>query len=100
MLFSTSTESFPHPPPPPRSISTKFSITDLDRSSRPRKTVGILAMKENRLPFTVKNQLTGKWRIQEIREIFVTLVLVRSRKYFQLFCFNSCPFFYQRTGWA
>ena len=40
-----------------------------------------------------KKQLTGKWRIQEIREIFVTLVLVRSRKYFQLFCFNSCPFF-------
>ena len=35
-------------------------------------------MKEKRLPFTVKNQLTGKWRIQEIREIFVTLVLVRS----------------------
>ena len=55
-------------------------------------------MKEKRLPF--KNQLTGKWRIQEIREIFVSLVLVRSRKYFQLFCFNSCPFFYQRTGWA
>ena len=42
-----------------------------------------------------KNQLTGKWSIQEIREIFVTLVLVRSRKYF----FNSCPFFfYQRTS--
>ena len=39
-----------------------------------------------------KKQLTGKWRIQEIREIFVTLVLVRSRKYFQLFCFNSSPF--------
>ena len=40
-------------------------------------------------------------RIQEIREIFVTLVLVRSRKYFQLFFFNSCPLFlYQRTGCA
>ena len=36
-----------------------------------------------------KNQLTAKWSIQEIREIFVTLVLVRSRKYF----FNSYPFF-------
>ena len=46
---------------------------------RPRKTVGILVMKENRLPLTVKNQLTGKWRIQEIREIFVTLVPVGSR---------------------
>jgi len=57
-------------------------------------------MKQKRLPFTVKKQLTGKWRIQEIREIFVTLVLVTSRKYFQLFCFNSRPFFYQRTGWA
>ena len=31
-----------------------------------------------------KNQLTGKWSIQEIHEIFVTLVLVRSRKYFFL----------------
>ena len=31
-------------------------------------------MKEKRLPFNVKNQLTGKWRIQEIREMFVTLV--------------------------
>ena len=37
-------------------------------------------MIENRLPLTVKKQLTGKWRIQEIREIFVTLVLVRSRR--------------------
>ena len=92
MLFSTSTESFP--PPPPRSISTKFSITDLDRSSRPRKTVGILAMKENRLPFTVKNQLTGKWRIQEIREIFVTLVHVKSRKYFQLLCLLTPVLFF------
>ena len=36
-----------------------------------------------------KNQLTDKWSIQEIHEIFVTLVLARSRKYF----FNSCPFF-------
>ena len=27
-------------------------------------------MKEKRLPFTVKIQLTGKWRIQEICEIF------------------------------
>ena len=53
-----------------------------------RHSLGIIilvAMKEKRLPFTVK---TGKWSIQEIREIFVTLVLVRSRKYF----FNSCPF--------
>ena len=90
MLFSTSTESSP----PPRSISIKFSITDLDRSSRPRKTVGILAMKENRLPFTVKKQLTGKWRIQEIREIFVTLVHVKSRKYFQLLCFLTPVLFF------
>ena len=37
-----------------------------------------------------KNQSTGKWSIQEIREIFVALLLVRSRKYF----FNSCPFFF------
>ena len=55
-------------------------------------------MKEKRLPFTVKKkkkQLTSKWRIQEIREIFVTLVLlVRSLKYFQLFCFNPCPFIF------
>ena len=52
-----------------------------------RHSLGIIilvAMKEERLPFT------GKWNIQEIREIFVTLVLVRSRKYF----FNSCPFFF------
>ena len=45
----------------------------------PGKTVGILilAMKEKRLHFTVKKtkQLTGKWRIQEIREIFVPLFL-------------------------
>ena len=64
----------------------------------PSKTVGILilAIKEKRLPFTVnkKKQLTRKWRIQEIREIFVTLVLVRSLKYFQLFCFNPCPFIF------
>ena len=65
----------------------------------PSKTVGIriLAMKEKRLPFIVKKkqqQLTSKWRIYEIREIFVTLVLVRSRKYFQLFCFNPCPFIF------
>ena len=60
---------------------------------RPRKTVVILAMKENRLPFTVKNQLTRKWRIQEICEIFVTLVHLMSRRYFQSqFCFNFCPF--------
>ena len=65
------------------------------------KTVGILilAMKEKRLPFTLKKKkttitVTSKWRIQEIREIFVTLVLVRSRKYFQLFCFNPCPFIF------
>ena len=52
-----------------------------------RHSLGIIilvAMKEERLP------LTGKWSIQEIRAIFVTLVLVRSRKYF----FNSCPFFF------
>ena len=66
---------------------------------RPRKTVGILAMKENRLPFTVKNQLTGKWRIQEIREIFVTLVHVGSREYLQSFCFNPCPFFFLLKKW-
>ena len=30
------------------------------------------------------NTVTGKWSIQEIHEIFVTLVLVRSRKYFFL----------------
>ena len=56
-------------------------------------------MKEKRLPVTVNNQLTGKWRIQEIREIFVTLVLVRSSKYFQLFCFNSCPFSFLSKNW-
>ena len=70
---------------------------------RPRKTVGILilAMKEKRLPFTVHviNQLTAKWRIQEIREIFVTFFHVGSRKYFQLFCFNSCPFFLLLKKW-
>ena len=47
-----------------------------------------------RIALHCKNQLTGKWSIYEIREIFVTLVLVMSRKYF----FNSCPFFYQRSG--
>ena len=54
-----------------------------------RHSLGIIV-----LMATVKNQLTGQGRIQEIREIFVTLVLLRSLKYFQLFCFNSCPFFF------
>ena len=52
-------------------------------------------------PMTKQNYTGGhvklsvsRWRIQEIRQIFVTPVLVRSRKYFQLFCFNSCPFFF------
>ena len=62
-----------------------------------RHSLGIIilvAMPGKKIALHCKNQLTGKWSIQEIREIFVTLVLVRSRKYF----FNSCPFFYQRTG--
>ena len=64
------------------------------------KTVGILilGMKEKKIALHCKKknkkQLTSKWRIQEIREIFVTLVLVRSRNYFQLFCFNPCPFIF------
>ena len=53
--------------------------------------------KFNLLSFTVKNQLTGKWCVQEIARFFFTLVLVRSRKYFQLFCFNSCPFFLSKN---
>ena len=45
-----------------------------------------------------KKQLTGKsWRIQEIREIFVTLVHVGSRKHLQLFCFYPCPFFFKEV---
>ena len=59
----------------------------------------MLAMREKRLPFTVKNQLTGKWRIQEIREnLFTGPVHVRSLKYFQLFCFNSCPCFIKEVA--
>ena len=61
-------------------------------------------MKEKILPFTVKKkkkkELTSTLGIQEIPEIFVTLVLVRSRKYFQLFCFNPCPFtFIKELTW-
>ena len=62
-----------------------------------RHSLGIIilvAMPGKKIALHCKNQVTGKWSIQEIREIFVTLVLVRSRKYFQLFCFNSCPFFF------
>ena len=64
----------------------------------PSETVGklILAMKEKKIALHCKKtnkQLTSKWRIQEIREIFGTLVLVRSRKYFQLLCFNPCLLF-------
>ena len=51
-------------------------------------------LRQKDCPSLLKNQLTEKWRTQEIREIFVTLVLVRSRKYFQSFCFSSCHFFF------
>ena len=50
-----------------------------------RHSLGIVIlvpMKEKKIVLHCKNQLTGKWSIQQIREIFVTLVLVRSRKYF------------------
>ena len=51
-----------------------------------RRSLGIIilvAMKlGKKIALHCKNQLTGKWSIQEIHEIFVTLVLVRSRKHF------------------
>ena len=71
----------------------KMVFCPVQRQSRPRKTVGILAMKEKRLPFTVKKQLTGKWRIQEIREMLPLFI--------QLFSFfNSSLFFLSKELWG
>ena len=81
-------------------LAYKHSLSIIILVAHKTVVILILAIKEKRLPFTVKKTINWKMAHSKIREIFVTLILVRSRKYFQLFCFNSCPFFYQRTGWA
>ena len=60
---------------------------------RPRKSCQYPGHEGKKIALHCKNPIN--WQMaQEIREMFVTLVQVGSRKYFQLFSFNSCRHFF------